>query len=107
STLGGDVIVAGENRGRQVAILSFNLLDSDFPLQIAFPIFMSNAIEWMTPANIISGGTGFRVGDVVRINPPLEASSIRVTLPDGSQQDLAVTGDTVVFADTLQHGFYT
>ncbi len=107
STLGGDVIVAGENRGRQVAILGFNLLDSDFPLQIAFPIFMSNAIEWMTPANIISGGTAFSVGDVVRINPPLEATSIRVILPDGSSQELAVTGDTVAFADTLQHGFYT
>lgn len=107
STLGGDVIVAGENRGRQVAILGFNLLDSDFPLQIAFPIFMSNAIEWMTPANIISGGTAFSVGDVVRINPPLEATSIRVILPDDSSQELAVTGDTVAFADTLQHGFYT
>ena len=107
STLGGDVIVAGENRGRQVAIIGFNLLDSDFPLQIAFPIFMSNAIEWMTPANIISGGTAFSVGDVVRINPPLEATSIRVTLPDDSSQELAVTGDTVAFADTLQHGFYT
>lgn len=107
STLGGDVIVAGENRGRQVAIIGFNLLDSDFPLQIAFPIFMSNAIEWMTPANIISGGTAFSVGDVVRINPPLEATAIRVTLPDGGQQELAVTGDTVVFANTLQYGFYT
>ena len=107
STLGGDVIVAGENRGRQVAILGFNLLDSDFPLQIAFPIFMSNAIEWMTPANIISGGTAFSVGDVVRINPPLEATSIRVILPDDSSQELAVTGDTVAFADTLHHGFYT
>lgn len=106
STEGGDVIVAGENRGRQVAILGFNLLESDFPLQIAFPIFMSNAVEWMTPANIISGGTAFSVGDVVRINPPLDATAIQITLPDNSTQDLAVTGDTVVFADSLQHGFY-
>ena len=107
SASGGDVIIAGENRGRQVAIISFNLLDSDLPLQIAFPIFMSNAIEWMTPANIISGGTAFNIGDVVRINPPLDATAIQITLPDGQTRDLAITGNSIAFADTLQHGFYT
>lgn len=106
STSGGDVIIAGENRGRQVAIISFNLLDSDLPLQIAFPIFMSNAIEWMTPANIISGGTAFNIGDVVRINPPLDATAIQITLPDGQTRELAITGNSIAFADTLQYGFY-
>ena len=106
STAGGDVILAGENRGRQVAIISFNLLDSDLPLQIAFPILMSNAVEWMTPANIISGGTAFNIGDVIRINPPLDATAIQINLPDGQTRDLDITGNSIVFADTLQHGFY-
>lgn len=107
TTAGGDIIVAGENRGRQVVILGFDLLDSDFPLQIAFPIFMSNAIEWTTPSNVISGGTSFSSGDVVRINPPIGASSVRVTMPDGDSRDLSITGDSIVFSETLQTGFYT
>jgi len=107
STDGGDVIIAGENRGRQIAIINFNLLDSDFPLNIAFPIFMSNMVEWATPANVISGGTAFSVGDVVRINPPIDATSVRVTLPDGATRDLSITGDNIVFSETLQPGFYT
>lgn len=106
TTAGGDIIVAGENRGRQIVILGFDLLDSDFPLQIAFPIFMSNAIEWMTPSNVISGGTAFSSGDIVRINPPIEASSVRVVLPDGDNRDLSITGDSIVFSETLQTGFY-
>ena len=106
STAGGDIIVAGENRGRQIVILGFDLLDSDFPLQIAFPIFMSNAIEWTTPSNVISGGTAFSSGDIVRINPPIEATSVRVTLPDGNSRNLSITGDSIVFSETLQPGFY-
>ena len=96
-----------KNRGRQIAILGFDLLDSDFPLQIAFPIFMSNMIEWASPANVISGGTAFSIGDTVRINPPIDATSVRITLPDGDSRDLAITGDTIVFSETLQLGFYT
>lgn len=104
---GGDIIFAGENRGRQIAILNFNVLDSDFPLNIAFPIFMSNMIEWASPANVISGGTAFSVGDVVRINPPIDATSVQVTLPDGDTRELSITGDNIVFSETLQPGFYT
>ncbi|MEO1286189.1 MAG: VWA domain-containing protein [Chloroflexota bacterium] len=107
STTGGDILVAGDNRGRQVAILNFDLLDSDFPLQIAFPIFMSNVIEWATPANVITGGTNASVGDVVRINPPLTATRVQVTLPDGTNRDVAITSDTLSFAETQQTGFYT
>ncbi|MEO0594699.1 MAG: VWA domain-containing protein [Chloroflexota bacterium] len=103
---GGAFIYAGEDRGRQIALLPFNLLDSDLPLQIAFPILMSNLIEWVAPATIISGGTAFSVGDVVRINPPLEATSVRITLPDGATRDLNITGDTIVFSETVQTGFY-
>lgn len=104
---GGAFIYGGEERGRQIALLPFDLLDSDLPLQIAFPILMSNMIEWAAPANIVSGGTAFSVGDVVRVNPPLEATGVKVTLPDGSTRDLAITGDSIVFSETTQLGFYT
>lgn len=106
ATEGGTIIYAGENRGRQIAILNFDLLDSDLPLQIAFPIFMSNTIEWASPANIISGGTAFSVGDVIRINPPLEATAVRVVLPDQQVRDLALNDDSLIFSETQQLGFY-
>ncbi len=107
SSNGGDLIIAGENRGRQIALINFNLLDSDFPLQIAFPIFMSNMIEWATPANVISGGISVNVGDVIRLNPPLDATSVAILLPDGTTRNIAITSDTLSFSETQQSGFYT
>jgi Ca-activated chloride channel homolog len=103
----GTIVYAGEDEGRQILLMPFNLLDSDLPLQIAFPLLMSNALEWFAPANIVSGGTAHHIGDLVRINPPLDATGVRVTLPDGSTQNLDMTGDNISFADTHTPGFYT
>jgi hypothetical protein len=105
-TSGGPIIFAGEDRGRQIAIISFDLFDSDLALNIAWPIFMSNMIEWAAPTNIISGGAAFSVGDVVRINPPLDASGVRITAPDGRIDELEITATTLTFADTHQPGLY-
>lgn len=102
---GGTILWAGENRGRQIAILPFDLLASDLPLQIAWPILMSNVLEWASPANLINGSS-FTVGDTLRINPPLGASGARITLPDGTSRDLSLTGIDLAFAETQQAGFY-
>jgi hypothetical protein len=103
---GGAIIYAGENRGRQIAIMAFDLFDTDLALNIAWPIFMSNMVEWAAPANVISAGTAFSVGDVVRINPPLDAESIRITLPDETVNELEITGATIAFPDTHLPGLY-
>lgn len=102
------LVYAGEQAGRQIMLMPLNLLDSDLPLQIAWPLLMSNALEWFSPANIISGGTNISVGDVLRINPPVDADSVRITLPDGSEQTLAADGGEVdAFVDTVRPGHYT
>jgi Ca-activated chloride channel homolog len=105
SAPGGTILWAGENRGRQIAIIPFDLLESDLPLQIAWPIFISNMLQWASPANIVNG-TSFSVGDILRISPPLGATSARITLPDGTRRDLAISSDALAFAETRQAGFY-
>ena len=102
---GGTILWAGENRGRQIAIIPFDILASDWPLQIAWPIFMSNMLEWASPANLINGSS-FTVGDVLRINPPLGATNARIILPDGTSRELEFTGASTAFAETQQAGFY-
>ena len=103
----GTIVYAGEDDERQIILMPFNLLDSDLPLQIAFPLLMSNALEWFAPANIVASGTAYNIGDLVRVNPPLDADAVRVTLPDGTSQMLDMAGDNVTFADTHHPGFYT
>lgn len=108
-TMGDDpLLLAGEEAGRQIMLLPLNLLDSDLPLQIAWPLLMSNALEWFTPANLVSGMTNLQVSDVLRINVPVTADTVRFTLPDDTTRDFPTEGRSVIsFGETTRPGFYT
>jgi hypothetical protein len=101
---GGALLLAGESDGRQVAILTFDLRDSDLPLQIAFPILIASLLEWYAPENVIRE-PALAVGAPVAIQPPLDALSLRVTLPNGETRDLPLT-TAPTFAETTQPGLY-
>ena len=105
SAEGGSLLLAGEIEGRQVAILTFDLAASDLPLQITWPILMSNLLEWFTPGRIASIPGALSVGEALAIRPPLDADLLRITLPDGSVRDLPVARQ-VLFAETDQLGSY-
>ncbi len=52
---GGPLLIAGEdNSGRRVAIITFDLLKSDLPLQIDFPILIANLSRWLLDQPIIA-----------------------------------------------------
>lgn len=103
---GGPLLLAGEVDGRQVAVMTFDVHDSDLPVQIAWPILMSNLLEWFTPRDAIYAPDGLAVGDSLAINPPLTADVVRISRPDGTQRDIAIERETVVYADTNQVGIY-
>ncbi|MFQ5578140.1 MAG: hypothetical protein ACE5G8_14240, partial [Anaerolineae bacterium] len=44
---GGPLLLAGQSDGRRVAVIPFNLLRSDLPLQVDFPILTSNLSRWL------------------------------------------------------------
>lgn len=103
---GGPLLLAGERDGRQIVLFTFDIHDSDLPLQITWPILMSNLLEWFTPQSIINVPGGLRVGQSLSIRPPFEATGVRVTPPDGSTRDLPIDRQTLVFADTETPGVY-
>lgn len=100
---GGALLLAGEVAGQQIAILSFDLRDSDLPLQITFPVLMASLMEWYAPPSLIQGAeTAFRPGDSLALRLPPNADALRVTLPDGTQRELT----SLAFAETGQLGLY-
>jgi Ca-activated chloride channel homolog len=103
---GGGVLYAGEIDGRQVAVLTFALGESDLPLQIAFPIMMSNLLDWYRPEAAAFAQTAVRVGESLPIRPPATADRVRVTKPDGDRREFDVLSDTFIYADTDQLGIY-
>ena len=104
---GGTLLLAGQTTGRQVAVLTFDVHDSTLPLQITWPVLMSNLLEWFTPRAAFSAPNGLTIGQSLPIRPPPEATAVRVTLPDGTQRNLTVGRETLVFADTQNPGIYT
>ncbi len=104
---GGALLLAGENDGRQIAILTFDIRDSDLPLQITWPILISNLLEWFTPSQTVSVPDGLSVGDTVVIRPPIGADSLRVTLPSGDTRELPPDENLLFFTETTTAGLYT
>ncbi|NDJ61319.1 MAG: VWA domain-containing protein [Chloroflexi bacterium] len=104
---GGPLLLAGEVDGRQIAILTFDLRDSDLPLQIAWPVLMSSLLDWFAPQTVVSAPEGLSVGETLTFTPLPESESVRITLPDGATRSFNNTGRPIIFAETDQTGLYT
>jgi hypothetical protein len=106
---GAPLLYAGELDGRRAAVLAFEPRQSDLPLQVAFPILVSNL------AGELMGGSAAPTeavapGDPVSLPVPSGASSLQVTRPDGSVVELlpgTAGGASVTFSQTDQLGVYT
>ncbi len=102
----GALLLTGEVDGRQIALLPFDLRDSNLPLLIAFPLLMANLVDWFSPADIVPLPESISVGDVLSISPPLLADRLRITLPDGTTRVLEIGDEPLAFTETDQLGLY-
>jgi Ca-activated chloride channel homolog len=102
----GGLLWAGETGGREIVIVPFDLRDSDWPLQISFPIFMSNAMNAFTPASIIVGESNLQVGETLKIRPPVDTDSMTIMHPDETEEPVTLAGE-VAYGHTSQPGLYT
>ena len=106
STGGDPLLLAGEADGRQVAIITFDIHNSDLPLQITWPILMANLMEWFAPQTVLTTTNALNVGDPLVIRPPLTAESLRITAPDGTERTLPIDRQSLIYAETRQTGIY-
>jgi hypothetical protein len=103
---GSAMIVARETPGRRLAAVAFAPTWSDFPLRVAFPVFLLNAIDWFTgeDARLLQSFATGRTWFVPVADRSLE--SVSVTAPGGAQRNVpAWDGTAVMFGD--QVGFWT
>jgi Ca-activated chloride channel family protein len=102
SSSAGPLIVQAESTGKRQVYVAFEPLDSDFPLQVAFPIFISNALDYLGGASA-SGALSVNTGRPFTL--PWTKDAV-LKAPDGSSIRLKATGTTLVVRDTNKVGEY-
>jgi len=103
---GRPLILTGEQNNRKVAVIAFDLHDSNLPLQTSFPILMANLIGYVQPP-ADQGVEQSTAGGTVLIQPVVGATTITVRRPDQSVVTLKPDGPRAIsFDQTDQIGLY-
>lgn len=97
------VVLAGENGQHRLVVMPFRLEESDWPLQVSFPVLVQNVVRYLAPPLITTGDQG-NAGSPVELRYQ-GIGSIQVTGPDGSTQTLPE--GTAWYRSTEVPGIYT
>ncbi len=80
---GGPLLFVAERPEGRLAVLAFDLHDSDLPLRLAFPILVANLTGWLLPAGGLAESAALHPGAPLPIRPAPEAARVEVIGPDG------------------------
>lgn len=99
------VSVLEEPRLRLVTV-AFDLMRSDLPLRVAFPVLMNNILRWVSPqqGDLAAGQVQAGMAYAMFFDPPVDRVSVQD--PEGKNHDYAVQGSPWVFTDTERIGVY-
>ena len=108
---------------RKIVFAAINILESDLPLRIAFPVIIANTIQWFQQSEGIQE-YHLHTGEVLRykvdsqptpdiqinqeeINPSENSpKTVRITGPGDEKWDIPIENDEILFDQTLHAGFY-
>ena len=76
------LLLVGEQQGRRVGVLGFDVHQSDLPLQPGFPVLMQHLLDWLVPRSSTATPV-VQVGDSISLAPLPEAVNVDVVTPDG------------------------
>ena len=81
------LILAGDLGRQRIVWVGFDLLESNWPLRISFPIFIANAVDWLNPANAQNSQLVIKPGDAFRLALAHPENTAQVTTPDGTHEN--------------------
>jgi len=98
------LVAVGETNGQRIAALTFDLRESDLPLQVAYPILFSNLINYLAPPSAFDSSQSLSAGETLTLVPPTDAEQIVIASPSNKTYTLAA-GQTL-FSETNELGYY-
>jgi hypothetical protein len=103
---GAPLVVALERDDLRAVALGWDLLDSDLPLRVGFPVLVRNLVRWLGEVDVGGDVRVLRPGATVRHAVPAQVEEVTVALPDGRTRHVSATGGTVTFAGADRAGVY-
>ena len=102
------LILAGDLGRQRLVWIGFDILESNWPLRVSFPIFMANAAEWLNPANAKTSQLLVKAGEAFRLVLGRPETSAQVSLPGGQTRTVPIDANAseFVFGDTFKQGVY-
>ncbi len=102
------LMLAGDLGRQRLVWVGFDVLESNWPLRVSFPIFIANVVEWLNPANAQTSQLLVKAGEPFRLGLGHPQTSAQVTLPDGQSRTVPIDpgASEFVFGDTYKQGVY-
>jgi hypothetical protein len=102
---GTPLMVAGQDGDRRVAILPFDLQQSNLWTMSAFPILMSNIVSYLSPPGVVQA-PGIQTGSPESLAPLPQVQSVRVTSPSDQVAEFRTGQGPISYAATDTPGLY-
>jgi uncharacterized membrane protein len=102
------LIYALDEGGLKAIFVGFDLYRTDFPLRVAFPLFVSNALRWLYPSQLEDAGLQLSTGQPLATSVPAGSGQATVVDPTGKTHRLRPDADgRLSFVETTHAGIYT
>ena len=99
------LLLVGQQDGRRVGVIGFDVHQSDLPLQPGFPVLMQHLLDWLVP-QASTATPVVQVGETVALAPLPESASLEVVTPDGQHIQVAPPFPAPAFTATDTPGLY-
>jgi Ca-activated chloride channel homolog len=100
------LLIAFERPKLRALFIGFDLLASDLPYRVGFPILFHNAFKWFQPPRREFPAEGVRAGAPMPLFVAAGDQDLQITTPTGRTERLPVVTNPVTFGATFEAGVY-
>ncbi len=99
------LLIVDSTANRKIVFAAIDILRSDLPLRIAFPVIIANTIQWFRRGSGIED-YHLQTGEILSKQVPSAVETAAITTPAGGQTEVAVEDGQLLFDQTSVSGFY-
>lgn len=100
------LMMSYNEHGLRAVFLGFDVARSDLPIKVAFPVIMSNLLNWLNPQKLTASTLYATAGTPFPIYVSPDTTEFATRVPGGKSVKHQVTSSPFLFTDTNQVGIY-